>query len=120
MRPAIFRTNRRLLCWRCPRLPRPRQPFPQIYRPLRCPLPKYNAAANALDPKNPTANVGQFRRAMIAYLANRAGGNAALATTYLAKFEQLADLGGTWGPLLYKVDDGVGNGTYTLNSAAAN
>ncbi len=83
-------------------------------------MAKYNSAAASFDPTNPTSNMGQFRRALIAYLANQAAGNAALATADLTKFEQLANLGGTWGQLLYSVNDGVGAGGYTLTSASAN
>ena len=107
----------------------PRLPYPDnnyllgLYNSAE--MVKYNTAASNWDSTNPgsvgsTASVPQFRRLLIAYLANNAGGNTALATADLAKIKQLADLGGTWGKLIYKVNDGIGTGTYTLTSPSAN
>jgi chitodextrinase len=103
-----------------PRLPYPNQSYLLALAANSTEMAKYNAAAASLDPTNPTSNMGQFRRALIAYLANQVAGNTALATAQLTTFEQLANLGGTWGQLVYSVNDGVGTGTYTLTSASAN
>src|SRR5262249_31066620 len=80
-----------------PRLPVPDQAYLLRLAANATEFQKYNAVADALDPKNPTPFPEQFRRALIAYMANKAAGNTTAATTYLNKFKQLADLGGTWG-----------------------
>jgi hypothetical protein len=46
--------------------------------------------------------------------------NPTKAAAYLTKIQALSYLGGTWGPLLYGVDDAVGNGSYTITSASSN
>ncbi len=103
-----------------PRLPHPDQAYLLALAANSTEMAKYDTAAANFDPTNPPSTMGQFRRALIAYLANQAAGNTTLAAADLAKFEQLANLGGTWGQLLYAVNDGVGNGTYTITSASAN
>nr|MBA3708862.1 heparinase II/III family protein [Planctomycetota bacterium] len=100
-----------------PRLPHPDAAY--LQRLAASPMyAKYRAAAEAWDSSDPTHVLGQFRRFLIAYLASKAAG--APNASWLAKAEALADLGPTWGKLLYARNDGVGDGTYTLRSPTAN
>jgi hypothetical protein len=81
-------------------------------------LAAYNTTADEWDSTNPAGN-WQLRRLVIAYMANKIA-NPVKAATYLAKIKALADLGGSWGKLLYSVNDGVGNNTLTVTSPGAN
>lgn len=101
-----------------PRLPHPDNGFLSGLANNPVALARYNAAADAWDSTNP-GNTSQLRRLVIAYLANKTS-NPVRAATYLAKIKALANLGGTWGQLLYAADDGAGNGSYTITSASAN
>lgn len=109
--PASYTTSH-------PRLPVPDSAFLAKLASNPTALSRYNAAADAWDSANP-GNSTQLRQLLIAYMANKIA-QPTKAATYLGKIKALANLGGTWGPLLYSVDDGLGNGTYTLTSASAN
>ena len=100
-----------------PRLPVPDSAFLTNLAHNPAALAFYNAQANAWSNTNP-GNTWQFRQLLIAYMANKIA-NPAQAATYLATIKALATLGGSWGQLLYSVNDGAGNGTYTLTSASA-
>jgi hypothetical protein len=101
-----------------PRLPSPDSTYLSNLAGNTTALSSYNATADSWDSTNPQGS-WQLRRLVIAYLANKIA-NPTKAATYLAKITALADLGGSWGPLVYKVNDGVGTGTYTLTSPSAN
>jgi len=101
-----------------PRLPFPDNTFLTNLAANSTAISRYNTVADAWDSTNP-GNYVQLRRLVIAYLANKTV-NPTKAATYLGKIQALSNLGGTWGPLSYAVDDGVGNGTYTLTSPTAN
>jgi hypothetical protein len=109
--PATFKTAH-------PRLPSPGSTYLTNLANNPTSLAAYNATADSWSSTSPQGS-WQLRRLVIAYLANQIA-NPTKAATYLAKITALADLGGSWGPLLYKVNDGVGTGTYTLTSASAN
>jgi hypothetical protein len=109
--PATYKTSH-------PRLPAPDSGFISALASNPTALARYNAAADAWDSKNPGNNM-LLRRLVIAYMANKIA-NPTKAASYLSKIQALTYLGGAWGPLLYGVDDGVGNGTYTITSASAN
>jgi hypothetical protein len=109
--PSTFKTAH-------PRLPAPDNPYLASLAANSSVLASYNATADSWDSTSPQGS-WQLRRLVIAYLANKIA-NPAKATTYLAKITALADLGGSWGPLLYKVNDGTASGTYSLTSAGAN
>ena len=109
--PATFKTAH-------PRLPYPDTGFLSSLAGNAAALADYNSTADQWDSTNPRSG-WHLRRLVVAYLANKTV-NPTKAATYLAKIKALADLGGTWGPLLYAVNDGVGNGTYTLKSASGN
>src|SRR5579872_3354714 len=109
--PSTYRTSH-------PRLPAPDNTYLTSLAANSTELALYNAAADGWDSTNPAGPM-LLRRMVIAYMANKTV-NPAKAATYLAKIKALADLGGSWGPLLYAVNDGAGNGTYTLTSASAN
>ena len=83
-------------------------------------VPRYSTAANSFDPTCQTYSCLPVatRRLLIAYLASKAGG--APNATWLAKIKSLANLGGTWGPMLLTADDGVSTGTQAFSSASAN
>ncbi|HXI39718.1 MAG TPA: DUF4962 domain-containing protein, partial [Bryobacteraceae bacterium] len=101
-----------------PRLPFPDNAFLSSLASNSAALADYSAEADAWDSTNP-GSTWQLRRLVIAYMANKIA-NPTKAATYLAKIKALANLRGTWGKLLYAVNDGVGNGTYTFTSATAN
>jgi hypothetical protein len=109
--PATYNTGH-------PRLPFPDNDFLTRLANNPAALAFYNSTADAWNSQSP-GGAWQLRQLVIAYLANKTA-NPARAATYLAKIKALANLGGTWGPLLYSVNDGVGNGTYTLTSPTAN
>ena len=109
--PATFKTSH-------PRLPAPSTAYLSGLAISSTVLASYNATADAWDSTNPQGS-WQLRRLVIAYLANQIA-NPARAAKYFAKIVALADLGGSWGPLLYKVNDGAASGTYTLTSPSAN
>jgi hypothetical protein len=102
-----------------PRLPFPDNAYLMSLAANSTALSNYNAAANTWDSLNP-GNHQQFRRLLIAYLANKAAGNTATAASQLTKIKALANLGGLWGQFYFSVNDGVGNGTLTVTSATAN
>jgi Heparinase II/III-like protein/Galactose oxidase, central domain len=101
-----------------PRLPVPDSAFLTGLANNTAALAFYDAQADAWDSTNP-GSPWQFRQLLIAYLANKTA-NPTKAATYFAKIKALANLGGSWGKLLYAVNDGIGNGTYTLTSPSAN
>jgi hypothetical protein len=101
-----------------PRLPVPDAAYLSALASNSTALAAYNSSADAWDSTNPSTS-WYLRRLLIAYMANKTA-NPTRAATYLTKIKQLANLGGTWGHLLYSVNDGVGNGTYTVTSASAN
>ncbi len=101
-----------------PRLPAPDSTFLDGLAKNSNALAAYNQTADAWDSKSPSGPY-YLRRLLLAYMANKTA-NPDKAAAYLSKIKALADLGGTWGPLLYSVNDGVGNGTYTLTSQSAN
>ena len=109
--PSTFKTAH-------PRLPSPGSTYLTNLAANSTVLAAYNATADSWDSTNPQGS-WQLRRLVIAYLANQIA-NPPKAATYLAKITALADLGGSWGPLLYKVNDGAGSGTFTLTSTSAN
>jgi hypothetical protein len=109
--PATYNTGH-------PRLPSPDAGFLNSLASNPAALAVYNGNADAWDSTNP-GNTWQLRELVIAYMANKIA-NPAKAATYLSKIKALTNLGGFWAPLLYSVNDGVGNGTYTLTSATAN
>lgn len=109
--PSTYKTSH-------PRLPVPDSSYLSSLAANTTALASYNAMADAWDSTN-TGNYIQFRRLLLAYMANKIV-NPSKAATYLAKIKATADLGGTWGHLIYSVNDGVGNGTYTVTSASAN
>ncbi len=101
-----------------PRLPSPDNAFLVSLAANPAALAQYDSTADQWNSTNPSGT-WQLRQLVIAYMVNKIA-NPAKAATYLGKIKALANLGGTWGPLLYSVNDGVGNGTYTLTSASAN
>lgn len=101
-----------------PRLPVPDNTFLTNLINNSTALAFYNSQATAWDSTNP-GSTWQFRQLLIAYMANKVV-NPTQAATYLTKIKALTNLGGSWGKLLYSVNDGIGNGTYTLTSASAN
>ena len=109
--PATYKTSH-------PRLPAPDSTFLTALANNPTALARYNAAADGWDSRNP-GNAAYLRRLVIAYMANKIA-NPTKAAIYLTKIQALADLGGTWSSLLYGVNDGVGNGTYTVTSPTAN
>jgi hypothetical protein len=109
--PSTFKTSH-------PRLPSPDNGYLTSLAANSTALAAYNATADQWSSTSPQGS-WQLRRLVIAYLANKIA-NPAKAATYLAKITALANLGGSWGPLLYSVNDGVGSGAYTLTSASSN
>src|SRR5437016_2079592 len=104
--PATYNTSH-------PRLPHPDAAYLSSLAANPTALASYNAVADSWDSTNPGVHQ-QFRRLLIAYLANKLAGNSSAAATYLAKITALANLGGMWGQLYFTVTDGVGNGTLTV------
>jgi hypothetical protein len=109
--PATYNTSH-------PRLPAPDNAYLASVANNAAILAGYNAVADAWNSQNP-GNVIQLRQLVFAYMANKAA-NPAKAAAYLQKISALADLGGAWGPLLYEVNDGAGNGNFTITSASSN
>jgi hypothetical protein len=101
-----------------PRLPFPDNGFVSSLASNPTALAAYNATADAWNSTNPSGT-WQFRRLLIAYLANKTV-NPSKAAAYMEKIKALADLGGSWGKLLVSANDAVGNGSYKLTSASAN
>ena len=109
--PATYKTSH-------PRLPVPDSTYLTSLANNATVLASYNTTADQWDSTNPSPS-WQLRRLLIAYMANKIA-NPAKAATYLTKIKALADLGGSWGKLEYSVNDGAGNGTYTVTSSSAN
>lgn len=101
-----------------PRLPFPDSGFLTSLAGNATAMARYNAAADAWNSTDP-GNATELRQLLIAYWANKTA-NPTKAAGYLTKIKALANLGGTWGKLLYSVNDGAGTGTYTVTSASAN
>jgi hypothetical protein len=101
-----------------PRLPYPDNAWLLALAANSTAMGYYDTSASTWDAVNP-ASSKQFRRLLIAYLANKAAGNTATAAADLVKIKDMANNGGQWGQLYFQASDAVGNGTTTVTSASA-
>jgi hypothetical protein len=103
-----------------PRLPYPDNAFLLSIWNGGSMVPRYSTAANNFDSTCNTYSCLPVatRRLLIAYLASKAGGSP--NASWLTKIKSLANLGGTWGPLLLADDAGVSTGTTAFSSPSAN
>jgi hypothetical protein len=101
-----------------PRLPTPDNAWLLALAANSTAMGYYDVAASGWDATNPVS-AKQFRRLLIAYLANKAAGNTVIAAAQLVKIKAMANNGGQWGQLFFQAGDAVGNGTTTVTSASA-